>query len=95
MEWQKNVQNDNNIAEHSVSPALSNNMLYLEFDIIHLGYHLLASGSEIFFFLIFKNSDSAIVQKCNSKSYLSCKLTQKDMYTKLAMLLLTFLYWLL
>lgn len=95
MEWQKNVQNDNNIAEHSVSPALSNNMLYLEFDIIHLGYHLLASGSEIFFFLIFTNSDSAIVQKCNSKSYLSRKPTQKDLYTKLAMILLTFLYWLL
>lgn len=53
MEWQKNVQNDNNIAEHSVSPALSNNMLHLEFDIIHLGYHLLASGSEIFFFFNF------------------------------------------
>lgn len=95
MEWQKNVQNDNNIAEHSVSPALSNNMLYLEFDIIHLGYHLLASGSEIFFFKIFTNSDSAIVQKCNSKSYLSRKPTQKDLYTKLAMILLTFLYWLL
>lgn len=101
-----NVQNDHNIAEHSVTPAVSNNMLYLEFDIISTAYYTLRlplAGNwiwkrffflfSLFFFLL--NSDSAIVKRCDSKSYPSLEPAQKDLYTKLSMLLFTFLHWLL
>lgn len=59
----KNVQNDKNIAEFSVVSPVYRTTCCI--DIIHLGYHLLASRFEIFFFF-FLNSDSAIVQKCDS-----------------------------
>lgn len=99
-----NVQNDHNIAEHSVTPAVSNNMLYLEFDIISTAYYTLRlplAGNWIwkrFFFLFsifYFNSDSAVVKRCDSKSYPSLEPAQKDLYIKLSMLLFTFLHWLL
>lgn len=99
-----NVQNDHNIAEHSVIPAVSNNMLYLEFDIISTAYYTLRlplAGNWIwkrYFFLFsifFFNSDSAVVKRCDSKSYPSLEPAQKDLYTKLSMLFFTFLHWLL
>lgn len=69
----RNVQNDPNIAEHSVSPAVSNNILYLELDIINTSHYSLRLSRAVIwiwnlFFFIFENSDSAFIQRCDSNS---------------------------